>query len=137
MSLYYKSSVESPNVTYSPKYIWVYVVHSFICSYTSHIIISSRRMWLNIPSNILLCTAYIRILQDIMESRSVMLVFWNGKARPSVSACDAVARDLEHFVFKVNIYVTIAKSYHIAAATCQISLKFELHTIYMIGKINM
>ena len=41
-----------------------------------------------------------------MESWSVKLIFWNRKARPLVSACDAVARDLEHFIFKVNIYVT-------------------------------
>ena len=32
--------------------------------------------------------------------------FWNGKARLLVSACDAVVKDLEHFVFKVNIYVS-------------------------------
>ena len=50
-----------------------------------------------------------------MESRSVKLIFWNRKARPSVLACDAVARDLEHFVFNVNIYVSNAESYYTAA----------------------
>jgi len=29
--------------------------------------------------------------------------FWNGMSRPSASACDAVARDFEHFIFKVKI----------------------------------
>ena len=28
--------------------------------------------------------------------------FWNGMSRPSASACDAVARDLEHFISKVK-----------------------------------
>ena len=59
---------------------------------------------------------------------------WNGKARPSVSA---VAGDLEHLVFNVNIYVSNAKSYHTAAATYQLSLKIELHAFYMIGEINI
>jgi hypothetical protein len=62
-------------------------------------------------------------------SQSVKLTFWNRKAQPSVSACDAIARDLEHFIFKVNIYVSNAKSYHSTAATYQLSLKFELHTV--------
>ena len=72
-----------------------------------------------------------------MESRSVKLNFWNGKARRLVPTCDAVVKDLEHFVFKVNIYVSNTKSYHTATATYQLSLKFELHSVYMIGKINM
>ena len=29
--------------------------------------------------------------------------FWNGMSRPSVSACDAVIRDLEHYSFKVQV----------------------------------
>ena len=36
--------------------------------------------------------------------------FWNGMFRPSVLACDAVVRDLEHYSFKVQtvrvIYVS-------------------------------
>ena len=29
--------------------------------------------------------------------------FWNGMSRPSVSACDAIIRDLEHYSFKVQV----------------------------------
>ena len=45
----------------------MYVVHiqSCVSTYTSHIILMSRRMWLTTPSNIPLCTAYIRIVEDI------------------------------------------------------------------------
>jgi len=33
--------------------------------------------------------------------------FWNGMSRPSASACDAVARDFEHFIFKVKIVMSM------------------------------
>ena len=36
--------------------------------------------------------------------------FWNGMSRPSVSVCDAVVRDLEHYSFKVQmVWVNLCK----------------------------
>ena len=45
--------------------------------------------------------------------------FWNGMSRPSVSACDAVVRDLEHYSFKVQmVWVNLCKHRALCGGAC-------------------